>query len=61
MIKKDFIDSLNALSYNIEEKNKCSYFVFFKGQETGIYLTWQEGARHIEGFPNPIFKGFYSF
>lgn len=61
MIKKDFIDPLNALSCNFEEKNKCFYFVIFKGREMGNYLTWQEAASHIEGFPNPSFKGFYSF
>lgn len=27
----------------------------------GNYLTWQEAASRIEGFPSPIFKGFYSF
>lgn len=38
-----------------------SYYVVKKGNMTGIYKTWLECKRAVDGFSNPIFRKFDSF
>jgi ribonuclease HI len=38
-----------------------SYYVVKKGHMTGIYKTWVECKRAVDGFSNPIFRKFDSF
>ena len=38
-----------------------TYYVVKRGHQPGIYKTWLECKRAVEGFKNPIFKKFNSF
>ncbi|KAK2644691.1 hypothetical protein Ddye_019886 [Dipteronia dyeriana] len=58
---KGFLQSLNILSHHFAEINKFGFYVVFRGRRTGIFSTWQETVECIEGFPNPIFKGYFSY
>jgi ribonuclease HI len=37
------------------------YYVVKRGNNPGIYKTWAECKKAVDGFKNPIFKKFYSF
>ena len=37
---------------------KKKYYVIWKGFETGIYESWQECRKLIEGYPNAVYKSF---
>lgn len=41
-------------------KKKKKFYSVFKGREPGIYTTWPEAKRQIEGYPGAIYKGFYT-
>ncbi len=36
----------------------AKYYVVWKGQQPGIYLTWEECQKQIMGFPNAQYKSF---
>lgn len=36
------------------------YYVVFKGRNPGVYDDWSDAQEQIEGFPNPIYKGYGS-
>jgi ribonuclease HI len=42
-------------------KGKNKYFVVWKGFSPGIYETWQECQKQIQGYPNAKFKGFKTY
>lgn len=61
------LQALHALSFyfsqlnnNIDSKNFVFYFVLH-GRQPGIYFYWPRVIVQIENFPNPAFKGFYTF
>lgn len=41
-------------------KSKKKFYVVWQGAKPGIYKTWAECKRQVEGFPSPIFKSFQS-
>jgi ribonuclease HI len=40
--------------------SKPKYYVVWKGRKTGIYATWDECARQVQGFPQAEYKAFGS-
>jgi len=39
-------------------KKKNNYYVVWKGHEPGVYNSWPECKRQIDGFTSAIYKGF---
>ena len=39
-------------------KKKQKYYVVWKGHEPGIYHSWPECQKQIEGFPTARYKSF---
>jgi ribonuclease HI len=42
----------------MSKKNK--FFVVWDGREPGIYRSWEECKRQVDGYPNALYKGFVS-
>lgn len=40
------------------EKGKPKWYVVLKGVTPGIYTSWPEAQKQINGFPGPVFKSF---
>lgn len=36
------------------------YYVIFKGHNPGVYDDWNDAKEQIDGFPNPVYKGYAS-
>lgn len=34
------------------------YYVIFKGHNPGVYDDWNDAREQIDGFPNPVYKGY---
>jgi ribonuclease HI len=39
-------------------KKTKKYYVVWKGKTPGIYLSWEECKKQIEGFPDAVYKSF---
>jgi ribonuclease HI len=39
---------------------KAKWYVVLKGRFTGIYTDWESAKAQVEGFPQPVYKGFDS-
>ena len=39
---------------------KKKFYAIFKGREPGIYTTWPEAQRQIDGYAGAVYKGFYT-
>lgn len=48
------------LLHYVASNNFAFYFVL-NGRQPGIYFYWPRVLAQIENFPNPVFKGFYTF
>jgi ribonuclease HI len=42
-------------------KDKNKYFVVWKGFAPGIYKSWEECQKQIQGYPNAKYKGFKTY
>lgn len=42
-------------------KEKNSYYVVWQGAKPGIYLSWAECQKQINGYPNAKYKGFKTY
>ena len=43
---------------NTKRKKKQFYYTVVKGHNPGIYYSWDECKKEINGFPSPIFRKF---
>ena len=41
-------------------KKKKKFYVVWEGRKTGIFTTWEECKKQIEGFEDPQYKSFFS-
>jgi ribonuclease HI len=53
--------NIGSTDKNYMGKDKNKYFVVWKGFSPGIYETWQECQKQIQGYPNAKFKGFKTY
>ena len=45
---------------NYTSKVKKKYYVVKKGRHPGVYFSWPDCQKEVQGFPHAVFKGFAS-
>ncbi len=46
------------MSSSLKKENNQSFYAVYKGYQKGIYLTWDECKKNVDGYTKPIYKKF---
>ncbi len=46
------------MTTNFKIENAKAFYAVYKGYQKGIYLTWDECKKNVDGYPKPIYKKF---
>jgi len=39
----------------------CAYYVVFKGEQPGVYISWAECSKHVLGYGGAVLKKYNSY